>query len=167
MKTQPWERQPGESEPAFAAFTVYRDMAEKRSLREVGRQLGKSRALIERWSSKWNWQERVRAYDNDLQKQQHVQAIKNSKKMAERHIDIALQMQVKALQALKALQPEKLDGRTLIALIREAARLERANRVDMERLTAAGSEQEAGLNAGSLAEVIAAAWEKRRNNDND
>lgn len=37
---QDWERQPGESDKAFAAFIVYRDLpANKGSLDEVGRQL--------------------------------------------------------------------------------------------------------------------------------
>ena len=163
MKTQPWERQKGESEQAFTAFAVYRDMTEKRSLREVGRQLGKSRALIERWSSQWHWQERVLAYDNDLQKQQYAKAVKNCRKMAERHIDIALQMQVKALQAIKLLEPDKIEPRALIALIREATNLERTNRADMERILSTGAVTEQN---GSIAEVIAAAWEARNNGDN-
>ncbi|MCX4266510.1 MAG: hypothetical protein OSJ64_06880 [Firmicutes bacterium] len=137
-----WERQEGESAPAFQAFAAYRDMGAERSLAKVAQKLGKSKALMERWSSQWHWQERVLAYDNDLQKQQYAKAVKNSRKMAERHIDIALQMQVKALQAIK---------------------LERTNRADMERILSTGAVTEQN---GSIAEVIAAAWEARNNGDN-
>jgi hypothetical protein len=42
-----WERQENES---ALAFGVYRDYGSERSLAKVGRALGKSRALIERWS---------------------------------------------------------------------------------------------------------------------
>jgi len=45
--SQPWERYEGEGDERWQAFVVYRDQpseSEERSLREVGRQLGKSRA---------------------------------------------------------------------------------------------------------------------------
>ncbi len=164
-RPKPWERQPGEGEKPFAAFVVYRDMEEKRSLKAVADELHKSYTLIRRWNDNWNWQERARAFDNDLQKQQYAEAKKASRKMATRHIDIALQMQVKALQALKNLDPEKLDPKTLIVLIREATSLERANRAELEKICG-GVEQE-GRAGDSLAEFIAAAWEMRQNNDNN
>jgi len=63
---EPGGRQAGESLAAYAAFSVYREMAGEpggRSLRAVGRRLGKSRALVERWSRAWCWQARARAFD--------------------------------------------------------------------------------------------------------
>lgn len=62
-----WERQPRESEKAYQAFQMYRDMGQGRNLREVARTLGKSPSLIYRWSTKHDWVERVRAYDNWLE----------------------------------------------------------------------------------------------------
>ena len=44
-----WERQPGESGPAFEAFAAYRDMGEKRTISAVARQLNKSGTLCHRW----------------------------------------------------------------------------------------------------------------------
>ena len=69
------------------------------------------------------------------------------------------------MQALKNLDPEKLDPKTLIVLIREATSLERANRAELEKICG-GVEQE-GRAADSLAEVIVAAWEMRQNNGNN
>jgi hypothetical protein len=63
---QLFDRQPGEPEKAFAAFRTYLDLGSKRSLRAVGQKLGKSKALMERWSSQWKWVARVEAYTNHL-----------------------------------------------------------------------------------------------------
>lgn len=48
----------------FLAFYQYLTLPpETRSLAEVGRKLGKSKALIERWSAKWRWVDRARDFD--------------------------------------------------------------------------------------------------------
>ena len=70
-----WERQPGESAQAFEAFKIYRDLGLKRSNQEVCKQLSKSRQLISRWKATWNWDERVRAYDNALEREAHKEAV--------------------------------------------------------------------------------------------
>lgn len=58
----PFEQKPDESAKAFEAFTVYLNMGAKRSLEAVGRHLGKSKALMERWSKRHNWVMRVDAH---------------------------------------------------------------------------------------------------------
>lgn len=64
-----WDRQINELDGAWEAFVIYRDMAAendgRRSLRRVGREVGKSGALIDRWSSEHEWQRRVQAFDRD------------------------------------------------------------------------------------------------------
>ena len=89
--TNPWERQEGESAKAFEAFTIYLEMGDERGIRAVAQQLDKSRTLIGRWSTTYRWVERVAAYDADVQRKAHAAAVKKQKKMAERHISIALQ----------------------------------------------------------------------------
>lgn len=162
--TKPWERQPKEGEAAYAAFVKYRDMGETRTLKAVAAKLQKSYTLIRRWKDTWNWEERVREYDNELQKQCHKQAIKKARGMADRHIDLALKMQLKALAKLEKLELSEIDTRTLITLIREATRLERENREDVVRLTEPEKE-ETGPGSGSLADMISAAWERRQNGE--
>src|SRR5712692_9429432 len=56
-----FERQPRESAKAFEAFSVYLNMGPERSLAAVGQKLGKSKALLERWSAKFEWPGRVQA----------------------------------------------------------------------------------------------------------
>jgi hypothetical protein len=59
---QPFEQQPQETAKAFAAFSEYLSMGPQRSLEAVGQKLGKSKALMERWSKRHNWVMRVNAH---------------------------------------------------------------------------------------------------------
>ena len=61
-----FEQRPKESDKAFAAFAMYLSMGSERSLAQVGKKLGKSEGLIERWSSRYGWPERVGAYGTHL-----------------------------------------------------------------------------------------------------
>jgi len=58
-----FEQKPDESVKAFAAFTEYLNMGPQRSLESVGRRLGKSKALMERWSKRHQWVARVEAHN--------------------------------------------------------------------------------------------------------
>ena len=67
METEkPYERKPNESAKAFAAFRTYAGQGPKRSLAAVGQVLGTSVGLIERWSRRHDWVNRVRAHDAHL-----------------------------------------------------------------------------------------------------
>ena len=72
-----WEQRPDESNKAFNAFLEYLKMPindptepeNERTLANLSQKLGYSVAVgkaassVEQWSSKYNWQERVRAYE--------------------------------------------------------------------------------------------------------
>jgi len=62
-KRQVWERMLSETAKAYAAFTKYRDLASKRTLREVAQLSGCSAQNIEHWSRRWNWVDRCYAFD--------------------------------------------------------------------------------------------------------
>jgi len=62
----PFEQQKRESNKAFAAFRTYLELGPKRSLATVADKLGKSETLIERWSRKFQWLVRVKAYGAHL-----------------------------------------------------------------------------------------------------
>lgn len=66
VKTKVWEQQPKESDPAYAAFSIYRDMGKNRTIAAVVRECGKNRSLIDRWHKGHNWAARCRAYDNSI-----------------------------------------------------------------------------------------------------
>jgi len=64
-----WGRHPREGMKAFYAFRLYRDMGYKRSLVKVAKKYApghKILTLIERWSRKYDWVRRVKAYDHHL-----------------------------------------------------------------------------------------------------
>ena len=100
--TAPWERQPGETAKAFEAFSVYRDMGTDQSITKVALSLNKSRAIIGRWSSHWEWASRVRAWDNDLVEAARKQARKDIEEMQQRHIAIGRLLQDKAVEAIES-----------------------------------------------------------------
>ena len=137
--TKPWERQEGESVKAFEAFTVYLEMGDERSIREVAQRLAKSRTLIGRWSVTYQWVERVAAFDADVQRKAHAKAVKKRRNMVDRHISIALKIQEKALMALEQMDPADIDPKNLIAMLREATKLEQ------EMRTAAVDERRAAI----------------------
>lgn len=58
-----WDRQPGESARAFAAFCVYRDAGAARSLRAIVDKTSAKLAQIGAWSRRYGWVNRVEAYD--------------------------------------------------------------------------------------------------------
>ena len=62
-----WEQIEWESPQAYEAFCAYRDLGAARNVRAVGQKLGKSRALMERWSSAHDWVGRAAEYDRYLE----------------------------------------------------------------------------------------------------
>lgn len=110
MECKPWERQEGESARAFQAFTEYRDMGEKRSLRAVARKVQKSEGLIQRWSRNWGWKARVRDYDKMLEeerlkrlKKQHIEDLERNRKVAGQVLGVVL-------TGLKSIESETLSA---------------------------------------------------------
>lgn len=61
-----FEKQPRESEKAFAAFSLYLSLGPQRGLREVARKLDKSLTVIGDWSKKFDWPARVAAHSAHL-----------------------------------------------------------------------------------------------------
>lgn len=86
-----WDRQPGESARAFAAFCVYRDDGAKRSLAAVAHKTGAKLGQISGWSGRQRWVSRVEAYDahmNRLEQAAREQALEaEARKWAERRLE--------------------------------------------------------------------------------
>ncbi len=81
-KKEPWDRQKGESKQAFEAFCVYLGLGFYRSLKETGRELGKSTTLLSRWSAKWGWVERVEAWDREAARREDEERLREAERRA-------------------------------------------------------------------------------------
>jgi hypothetical protein len=139
--TKPWERQKGETEKAYEAFVLFRDAGPGRTLIAVARELHKSYTLIRRWNDTWNWSERVRLYDVDVEKAARAQAVKDRKDMIARHTKLALDVQKKAEEALKALKVSDMAPKDIKEYIKMATDLERLNRDIVEAENVVGRKE--------------------------
>jgi len=79
-----WERQVNESERAYQAFDVYRRLGLDRSLVKAAREVGKSRQLLERWSVRHCWQDRMLAWDSHRRRVEHAEWMERRSREAER-----------------------------------------------------------------------------------
>ena len=126
-----WERLPSESSKAYAAFCIYRDMGPERSIEKVQEKVGKKSGYLRhlyRWSSKYNWFERAKAYDDYIERKKREEKERAILEMAERHAKEAVALQQKALERLRSLDPDELSPRDVLNYLVEAIKLERLSR---------------------------------------
>lgn len=125
----PWERQPGETARQFAKFNAFlRLPAQTRTIRELARQTGRSLGLLGTLASRFRWIERAELWDEHMQRLQLAADEQARVEMAERHAQIAMGLQQRALTRLQQLQPEALDAKDVARFLEVATRLERLAR---------------------------------------
>ena len=128
---EPWERQEDETEKAFEAFAMYRDMGSgNRSCAKVAGELRKSCGLIERWSRNHQWQKRVAAWDAEQDRIARQAQIDEIKKMRKRHADLASAMLIKAARALQRIPDDEIRAGDVSRMVDTASKLERISRGD-------------------------------------
>jgi hypothetical protein len=59
----PWERLPRETNPAWRAFQVYRDLGLERTMAKAAKALDLASSLLWEWSKRWDWVDRSQAWD--------------------------------------------------------------------------------------------------------
>lgn len=126
-----WDRQVGESARAYAAFIVYRDLGDSRSLAKVGQRWGRkpARSLICRWSSRHAWVARVAAWDHherrvadDARREERLRLVRE---MEERHLAIAIAFQSRIVASLQAVDPMRLSPSDMVGWLATAVKVER------------------------------------------
>lgn len=123
-----WERQPGESEEAYEAFTDYYKNP-KRSQKKTAKAVGKSEALIYRWSVRWHWTERAREYDNALVREEYTATLDEIRKMNKAQTAIGLLLQKKGQEALEKLNLKKMSAKDLLQFLIQGTTIERRARL--------------------------------------
>ncbi|MBR1806545.1 MAG: hypothetical protein IJ774_09200 [Selenomonadaceae bacterium] len=93
-----WDRQPGESYPAFEAFQTF---LTHRNYSEVAALLHKSPTLIKRWARINSWRTRADAWDSELSRQALERASQDFAAMVERQINIGRMLQSRAANAIQ------------------------------------------------------------------
>lgn len=139
-----WERWDKEGSKAYNAFRHYRDTpAKDRSITkclvsyyggdEPTVWQGKQRRW-EIWASTWNWQDRIRAWEEYQDYLGREAMLESIAEMNSRHARIAMAVQAKAADRLKTLDPLSLNPREVLSFFVEAARLERTSRGEPESI---------------------------------
>jgi hypothetical protein len=142
LPVEPWERQPEETGPAFAAFQVYRDLGPERTIANTrramksdaetkagGMTLGAANGKLQKWAYKYNWEVRALAYDKMIDKKRVDENVEAALEMTRRHIQVSMMIQEKGVKRLEKMKDAEIAKMKPL----EAAKLIDQG-VDMERL---------------------------------
>jgi hypothetical protein len=105
----PWERQPGETAKAYAAFCGYRDLPpQERSLQRLRSEMADEGYVVTKnwlgeWSAKWDWVERTMDWDQEVDRRQREKFVAERESMAQRHAQQAVMLQEALMLPAKAL----------------------------------------------------------------
>jgi hypothetical protein len=131
---EPWERQPRESDQAWAAFRHYRELEPPRTIRQLREHLFAEEqkvgdpSLYRQWSAKWRWRERCQAYDVYIDRIRRTAKERAIEVAAERHAMLA---QVGIMRIAKRLQEEAIAENVrfpeLVATLEKLVKIERVS----------------------------------------
>lgn len=125
-----WERQTGESSKAYAAFCIYRDLGAERSIERVRREFAErgrkiSAKFLGRWSSKYDWVERARAYDDYLDRIRREAKEKEILEITERYGKVAVFLLQMVMRRLREMNPSELTPRDMASWLDITLKIER------------------------------------------
>ena len=138
---RPWDRIParidstgkrvkGESEEAWQAFVLYRDMLwreekpQTRKLVRVAEELKKAVQLIGRWSLKYDWHGRVHAYDVWMDREVQRERVENRILLNRNMAKMGRLLMTKGMNALIQTPLSDLNQNTMLALVKEGVGLQ-------------------------------------------
>lgn len=110
-ESKPWERIPGETAKAYAAFVCYRDMPTlDRSLRGLAGQLGRGASVIANWSRQHGWVARAEAHDQHLDTVALAAQDAKVKALAELRADVAIEAMVLVVKRIRGDEGDEANG---------------------------------------------------------
>lgn len=122
LSMQPWDRKPEETVQCYARFLLYRDQPTgERSLSK----LGISKTLATRWSARWAWVARVRAWDDYLITLNADLTIAQALSVRARALRFGKAAVDKAVTAIEQLPVKRVSSRDAIELAQAGDKLAR------------------------------------------
>lgn len=116
-----WDRQPGESAPAYRAFREYLLQGGERSTRGVAQALSKSDSLVRRWSAANRWVARVDAFEAEAAGRQDEAVLDELAERGRRQAELATTaLEAMAAPSLELMRRLKIDDKALEKLSIEA-----------------------------------------------
>jgi len=104
-----WDRRPGESDKAYKAFLLYRDARLDRTLKKVAEMLNKSVQNVGRWCIRWDWRQRVEAWDRHVEELEALETIQLRLEHRRLSLQIAKDLAKKVAQGARALEIVRVD----------------------------------------------------------
>ena len=131
MPFESWERLPGESGLAYAAFCTFRDYGPERNIRKAAVRYADSKTVEKRyrvwrnWCSAYRWRERAADYDNYTDKLKQAELRKTIEAQGEKHRAITGKMLAVVEKKLDLMDPADLTQGAVTEWVETAIRAER------------------------------------------
>jgi hypothetical protein len=140
MPLESWERLPGESALAYAAFCAFRDYGPERNIRKavegqfnkaelsgvkIETSIAKRYRVWRNWCSAYRWRERAADYDNYTDKLKQAEKRKTIEAQGEKHRAITGKMLAVVEKKLDLMDPADLTQGTVTEWVETAVRAER------------------------------------------
>jgi len=127
-----WERLPGETSAAFAAFCAFRDFGAERNIRKAVDSTEKDEGVRAKryrvwrnWCTQYRWRERAADYDNYTEKLKQGELRKTIEAQGELHRKVTGKMLEVVSKKLDSMNPEELTQGNVTEWVSTAIRAER------------------------------------------
>ena len=127
-----WERLPGETGAAFAAFCAFRDCGLERNIRKAIETVEKDNAIQAKrysvwrnWSTQFQWRERAADYDRYIEKLKQEELRKTIEAQGEMHRAVTGKMLDVVKKKLDTMNPAELSQGNLTEWVQTAIKAER------------------------------------------
>ena len=151
MPFSSWELLPKESDEAFAAFRIYRDMGFERNIKKAIESLEPDNNAVSKcygtwrnWAVKYRWRERVADYDRYIEGMKQGELRKTIEAQGEKHRQVTGKMLDVVCKKLDTMNPDDLSQGTVTEWVQTAIKAERE---------AAGLIQTSGLSPNGKTEA--------------
>ena len=127
-----WERLPGESGAAFAAFCAFRDLGLERTIRKAVESVEKDKATQNKkynvwrnWSNQFKWRERAADFDRNIERLKQTELRKTIEAQGEKHREVTGKMLDVVSKKLDGMNPAELSQNNVTEWVNTAIRAER------------------------------------------